>query len=428
MTTVYELGDIILNNTSEIETLQIVLGSGNVATIVTATLAANRTYTLPDVLASANFVMTEGDQTINGTKTFTGAFAMANITLTGTSNQIVIQPGGTGNSITLNATNPASSVVYTYPDVGGAAEFVMTAGTQTIAGNKTFSAALAVSATSNQLVLGTTNTTTISATVPVASATYTIPDVGTSADFVLTAGTQTIGGAKTFSSSVTVTTTSNQLVFGSGNTTTISYTAPAASAVYTVPDVGTASDFVMTAGTQTITGAKTFSSAVTINVASNQLVIQPGINTHTITATDPATSATHTLPSTTGTLVQRTLIRNTFLFIGTITTRKSFYAKLCSFMFNGAANNEDKFTSVNLFVVIDNTKDADYRLQDVTNNNTIASTVSITGTGVEQAVTLGNFTAANIPSGPALFEIQGRKSATNNTNKLRLIGLSLGYA
>jgi hypothetical protein len=59
-------------------------------------------------------------------------------------------------------------------------------------------------ATTNQLVLGTTNTTTISATAPAASAVYTIPDVGTTADFVLTAGTQTIAGAKTFSGAITL--------------------------------------------------------------------------------------------------------------------------------------------------------------------------------------------------------------------------------
>jgi len=59
-------------------------------------------------------------------------------------------------------------------------------------------------ATTNQLVLGTTNTTTISATAPASSAVYTIPDVGTTADFVMTAGAQTIGGAKTFSDDLIV--------------------------------------------------------------------------------------------------------------------------------------------------------------------------------------------------------------------------------
>src|SRR5437016_3625560 len=58
-----------------------------------------------------------------------------------------------------------------------------------------------LTATLNQLVLGTTKTTTISANPPAASRTYTIPDVFTTAatEFVMSQGIQTIPGAKTFS-------------------------------------------------------------------------------------------------------------------------------------------------------------------------------------------------------------------------------------
>lgn len=63
---------------------------------------------------------------------------------------------------------------------------------------------LTLSATSNQMVIGTTNTTTLSFTAPSSSLTYTIPDAGGAASFVMTAGTQTIGGAKTFSSQVLI--------------------------------------------------------------------------------------------------------------------------------------------------------------------------------------------------------------------------------
>ncbi len=51
--------------------------------------------------------------------------------------------------------------------------------------------------TSNQIVLGTTNTATISSTAPSASRVYTIPDPGASASFVMTQGAQTIVGALT---------------------------------------------------------------------------------------------------------------------------------------------------------------------------------------------------------------------------------------
>lgn len=47
--------------------------AGNTTTLITnASQAAARTYTIPDAGASASFVMTEGAQTINGTKTYGG--------------------------------------------------------------------------------------------------------------------------------------------------------------------------------------------------------------------------------------------------------------------------------------------------------------------------------------------------------------------
>lgn len=119
-------------------------------------------------------------------------------------------------------------------------------------------------ATTNQLVLGITKTTTISATAPASSSIYTIPDVGTSANFIFSAGTQTIGGSKTFSSSVVINPATNQLVFGTTNTTTINSTAPSASRVYTIPDAGADANFVMSEGIATINGAKTFSANTSV--------------------------------------------------------------------------------------------------------------------------------------------------------------------
>jgi len=142
--------------------------------------------------------------------------------------------------------------------------------------------------TSNQLVLGVTNTTTISATAPAASRTYTLPDVGGAADFVMTAGAQTLAGVKTFSSvpvfsngitvttggvtvsagAVTISATTNQIVLGTTNTVTITSPAPAASRVLTIPDPGGAASFVMTEGAQTINGNKTV-SALLATLAAN---------------------------------------------------------------------------------------------------------------------------------------------------------------
>lgn len=64
-----------------------------------------------------------------------------------------------------------------------------------------FAAGISITPVSNQLILGTTNTVTISATAPSASRVYTIADAGAAASFVMTEGTQTVNGAKTFGTS-----------------------------------------------------------------------------------------------------------------------------------------------------------------------------------------------------------------------------------
>lgn len=56
---------------------------------------------------------------------------------------------------------------------------------------------LTLAKTTNQLILGTTNTTTLSATAPASSRTYTIPDAGGAANVMLDAGAYTVTGTWT---------------------------------------------------------------------------------------------------------------------------------------------------------------------------------------------------------------------------------------
>ena len=229
-----------------------------VATALTAsgTLAVTSTSTL------------SGNVTINNSKT---------LTISKTSSQLIF---GTTNTTTISATAPSASRIFTIPDAGSDVEFVMAGGTQTIAGAKTFSSAVTINPTTNQLVLGVTNTTTISSTAPAASRTYTIPDAGSNVEFVMAGGTQTIAGAKTFSSAVTINPTTNQIVLGVTNTTTISSTAPSASRTYTIPDAGSNVQFVMAGGSQTIAGDKTFTgTTTTVDVVSSGSINSLNMNT-----------------------------------------------------------------------------------------------------------------------------------------------------
>ena len=82
-------------------------------------------------------------------------------------------------------------------------------------------------------------------------------------------GTQTFAGSKTFSSAVAITATSNQLVLSSGaSLLTINSGTSAAARTYLVPDAGATASFIMTAGTQSLLGSTTFSVAPTASVAS----------------------------------------------------------------------------------------------------------------------------------------------------------------
>ncbi len=188
--------------------------------------------------------------------------AARTFTLAALTNQLIL---GATRTVTINAPTPASSSrIWTIPDISAAGTFAALEGTQVFSGAKTFSAGVAISATTNQLILGTTNTITITAPAPSASRTYTIPDAGGAATFIMSVGTATLS----LSTSLTVTGTTNQIILGTTNTVTISSTAPAASRTYTIPDAGGAASFVMTAGTQTIAGAKTFSSTLTMSGAT----------------------------------------------------------------------------------------------------------------------------------------------------------------
>ena len=133
--------------------------------------------------------------------------------LSGTAGSVVIYPGSAskgrmviapsdnaGDTLTeIAVVSQAGARTYSVPDAGGNASFVMTAGTQTIAGAKTFTDPITQNDTSNQIVLGVTNTVTINATAPAASRVLQIPDPGADALFVMSQGNQTIVGIKTFS-------------------------------------------------------------------------------------------------------------------------------------------------------------------------------------------------------------------------------------
>lgn len=112
-------------------------------------------------------------------------------------------------------------------------------------------AALYVAATTNQIVLGDTAAfyTTLTSPAPSASRTYTIPDAGANASFVMTESAQTVNGVLTLA---------NGYKLKATNTATITQSALAANRAYAIPDAGADASFVLTKGDATISGIRTF--------------------------------------------------------------------------------------------------------------------------------------------------------------------------
>jgi hypothetical protein len=128
-----------------------------VTTITNASQTGAATYTIPDA-GTSSFVMTEGAQTINGTKTIpaivttnidAGASGTAGtidiFPTTASKGKITLSATANTNDDALTITNAAQgqATTLTIPDVGASTgSFVMDKGTSTVAGAKTFTLAI----------------------------------------------------------------------------------------------------------------------------------------------------------------------------------------------------------------------------------------------------------------------------------------------
>lgn len=212
-------------------------------TITNASQSGARTYTIPDAGASASFAMTEGAQTFNGVQTYTlprvadhnttiSAFAgggQASATaLTGEFNNVTTVASNFDSVKLLTAVlgqvqtvrNSGAAILSVFPNtsdainslavnlsidipVGGEVTFRaidattwMTVNTVTLNSPSTQAGTLVFRAADNA---GNTQTVITNAS-QAGARTYTIPDAGASASFVMTEGAQTLNGVKTFGS------------------------------------------------------------------------------------------------------------------------------------------------------------------------------------------------------------------------------------
>lgn len=323
----------------------ITLVGPSLSTLLTATTTP-RSYTIPDTGGDATFKMDDGinDMTIVGTTNritantvgstvtlstpqdiaTTSSPTFSSLALSNSSNQLTL-----GN-LTLSASN-SSAATYIFPtNASNGSTVIMSTGTQQLSSQKIFNTTMLLTDVNGGLSLrnggsGTTPIITLAHTTPSVSRIYTLPDAGADSNFVMTEGAQTINGAKTFASitantftvdtnftsslvssapritfdvddylsynrtsnqmsfvisgtsGLLVTSTgavtsvlqaaapSNQIILRQGATTqTINASPPAAARITTIPDAGANSSFILSEGTQTINGTKTFT-----NIKSN---------------------------------------------------------------------------------------------------------------------------------------------------------------
>lgn len=110
------------------------------------------------------------------------------------------------------------------------------------------------------------------------------------------AATSTLKGT-----TVTATATTSQIILGTTNTVTLSSTAPASSRTYTLPDAGGSANVVLDAGNYTIGGTWAFSNTITMGASKGIIFTDNTSNAVTMKATNSTTSWTFNLPPTHGT-------------------------------------------------------------------------------------------------------------------------------
>lgn len=178
--------------------------AGTVTTISTTGMTASRTYNLIDAGANTEFLLSAGNQTVTGNKTFPSTARMANTADNTVYMQFAPALSPPGTVTTIGTAVQSGSYTYNVPDAGGAAEFVLTGGNQTLTGKSfidsgTFIVDIAdptnvrmgfdIAGGIGTLTLRTTNAT---------SRIYTMPEIGGNGSFLFD-----IGAATVFSKTIT---------------------------------------------------------------------------------------------------------------------------------------------------------------------------------------------------------------------------------
>ncbi len=253
-----------------------------------------------------------GDVTVDSSGVTTiGADKVALATDT-TGNYVATVTGNSQISVSGSGSENAGVSLSIAADSIGDSQLAFNTGQNLTTASSPSFASQTLSNTTNQLVLGTTNTTTISSTAPSTSRTYTIPDFGSNDSFVGLAATQTltnktisgssntlsnIGNSSLTNSSITINTsgilTGGASVSLGGN---ITLTATEADTLATVTGRGasTSTTLSLAAFTASDTFTQTYTPAGTV-ASPRGVILTP---TFGIDATDQTLAALYINPNT----------------------------------------------------------------------------------------------------------------------------------
>lgn len=248
-------------------------------------LSSTRTYTIPNTGANtASFIMSEGSQSINGNFEALAPFyikASKFRLTTDVTMEVSLASGGVGYSLTWPSTQ------------GGANEVLANNGSGTLSWT-------AVSAISGAASVALDNLASVAINTALISDTDNTDDLGTSAKQWKTIYARTLNLGKSGANGDLVlypSTASKGFldIFASDNAGAfnllITNASLAASRTYTMPDAGASANFVMSEGTATINGTKTFGSTIVGTTDGNALkalsnLASVAINTTLVSDTD----------------------------------------------------------------------------------------------------------------------------------------------
>jgi hypothetical protein len=262
-------GTTVIDDSRNFTANDVTLGTQSNKLTLNYTTNTARTYTFPDAGTNANIVMTAGNQTIGGTKTFSSTISGSiNGTAANVTGTVAIANGGTGGITAQAARNNLAGAVTSGQFLRGNGTNVLMSAIQAsdiptlnqnttgTASNVTGTVAVANGGT------GATTATDARTNLGVNNATLTLSTSG------IATGSQTWTSNQGTNATFTVSVPATNLSVTAGTTAGPTINSSTGTNV-TIPSASGSASGVVTTGAQTFAGVKTFTSTISGSITGN---------------------------------------------------------------------------------------------------------------------------------------------------------------